>query len=287
VTARASQGRSRRRAARARVVSAFAGALHRETVRADRRTEELSFAKELNALGTLAGGVAHDFNSLLAVILNNATLTLARLRHDDPVRPFVEEIREAGTRATELTRRVLTFTRQGAGEPRVLDLRETLRDLERTVRMILGEAIELSMQLDPSPALVRADPTQMEQLLTNLVMNAREAMPCGGRLAIAVAHVRLDAAAARTAGVPVGDYVRMTVADTGVGVPAEVRERIFEPFFTTKEVGRGSGLGLAIVRSVVETAGGDIGVASTPAVGTTFTVHLPRAPTRSAARPPV
>ncbi len=285
------------------VISLLAGALRRETAAARRRTDDLAKsnaelvreiearakaeaalrdatdqlvqAQKLRAVGTLAGGIAHDFNNLLAVILNYADLTLLRLPADHALCENLQEIRDAGERGRRLTQQLLTFARKGPATPRVIDLRDTVGGLERMLRMILGDGIDLLVSREASPARVRVDPTQMEQVLTNLAMNARDAMPHGGRLAIDIARVELDADAARPLGLPAGDYVRLTVSDTGVGICAEARERIFEPLFTTKEPGRGSGLGLAIVHGVITGAGGVIEVASSPGVGTSFTVHLP------------
>ncbi|MGH7293376.1 MAG: ATP-binding protein, partial [Polyangiaceae bacterium] len=287
-------------------ISVLVGALHRQTLRAQRgdeelertggelrheadarakaesslqrTTEQLLLAQRMHTIGALAAGVAHDLNNLLTVVINNATLALRRATPDAPDRPHLEGIRDASGRAVDLTRKVLSFARGKGDEPCVLDLVATVRDLERVLRDVAGGQVEVATKLDDAPALVRADPTQLEQLLTNLVVNARDAMPRGGTVTIEVAQVELDANGAGVEGASPGPYVRLTVADTGTGMPADVRERIFEPFFTTKDAGRGSGLGLLVVRGVVERTGGAIRVDSAPGAGTTFTVHLPRTP---------
>ena len=285
-------------------ISLFAGQLHAATQRANLRTAELAaataeirregiartkaessleqthaqllHAQRMQTVGELAGGVAHDLNNLLSVMLSYAVLVLGRLPAEDPAREHLEEIRDAANRAAELTRRLLSFARKAVVEPRVVDLRDTVRGLERMLRILAGEANPLSIELAPEPCRVRVDPTQMEQTLTNLTVNARDAMPRGGRIVIALGHVTLGGDGARALGLPGDDYVRLTVSDTGEGISEEVRARIFEPFFTTKEAGRGSGLGLAIVHGIVKGAAGAIGVESTPGSGTSFSVYLPR-----------
>jgi signal transduction histidine kinase len=264
-------------------ISLLAGALHRQIAAREkaesslqRSNEQLLLAQKMHAIGSLAAGLAHDLNNQLTVVLSFAALARARLPGDSTVRSHVDGIHDAGSRAAELTRRVLSFARARVDEPRVLDLGDVVRDLERMLRIVAGSEIDLSTRLDGAPALLRADPTQMEQLLTNLVVNARDAMPLGGRLTIGVTTVELDAAGASAIGAPPGPYVCLTVTDTGAGMSDEVRARIFEPFFTTKEAGNGSGLGLVIVRGVVDRGGGTVHVETAPGAGTTFTVHLPR-----------
>jgi signal transduction histidine kinase len=276
-------------------ISVFAGALRRanqglrDEIEARKKaetslrqtTERLRHAEKIKGMGILAGGIAHDFNNLLSIILNYSAIILARLAVDDPLREHVKELGDTASSAANVARGLLAFARKGTVEPRPLDLRETVYGLDRVLRMMLGDRIELVTRFDATLAHVEADPTQMEQLVTNLAMNARDAMPEGGRLTIGLGDVTLDDEAWRAKGMACGTYVRLTVGDTGVGIPAAIRAHIFEPLFTTKEAGNGSGLGLAIVHGVVEAAGGEIAVDSTPGVGTTFTLHLPAAPSPS------
>ncbi|HXI19865.1 MAG TPA: PAS domain S-box protein, partial [Gemmatimonadales bacterium] len=240
----------------------------REAEEALQRSEEqLRQAMKMEAVGRLAGGVAHDFNNLLTSVLGHADLALAALSLSDPLREDLLEIRSAGTRAAGLTQQLLAFSRKQVLEPRVVDLNAVVSGLARMLRRTIGEDIALVTRLAPDLNPVRADPVQMEQVLLNLAVNARDAMPDGGRLTIETRNVLL----------PSGPAARVTVEDTGVGMSEDVRTHLFEPFFTTKEIGKGTGLGLATVYGIVQQSGGSIAVTSTPGQGTTFVVDLPHA----------
>ncbi|HWP35097.1 MAG TPA: GAF domain-containing protein [Thermodesulfobacteriota bacterium] len=247
---------------------------------------QLRQSQKMEAVGQLAGGVAHDFNNLLTAIAGYADLLLAHLPPGDPLRRDAEEIRRAVHRAADLTGQLLAISRRQVLVPRLLDLNEVVSGMAAMLRRLIGEAIELVLHLDPSLGPVKADPTHLTQVLLNLAVNARDAMPGGGTLAIETGNVLLDEAAARRrVGLRPGRYVRLTVRDTGCGMDAATQARIFEPFFTTKPPGRGTGLGLSTVYGIVRQSGGHIEVDSAPGAGATFTILLPRAEEQPAAAP--
>ncbi len=239
--------------------------------------EQLRQSQKMEAVGRLAGGVAHDFNNILSIILSYCGMILGELREGDPMRDDLLEIKKAGERAAELTKQLLMFSRHQMIEQRVLDVRQILLGLEKMIRRLLGTEVELSLLPTTSVGKVTADAGQVEQIVMNLVVNARDAMPRGGKLVLETRNVELDEEYAAThAGVAPGSYVMLALADTGVGMTKEVQSRIFEPFFTTKERGKGTGLGLSTVASIVKQRGGHVWVYSEPGKGTTFRVYLPR-----------
>ncbi|HEU4700063.1 MAG TPA: PAS domain S-box protein [Gemmatimonadales bacterium] len=248
------------------------------------REAQLRQVQKMEAVGQLAGGIAHDFNNLLTAITTTAEMTLAELGADPATRGAMGEILGSSRRAAALTRQLLAFSRRQELQPQVLDLAQVIAEAEKMLRRLIGENIALEASYAEGSGLVKADPGQLEQVLVNLVVNARDAMSGGGRLTIATANVEVDAeeAAGRQAMQP-GAYVRLTVTDTGCGMDAETQARIFEPFFTTKEVGYGTGLGLATVYGIVKQSEGYIYVESAPGAGTTFTILLPRASGTAAA----
>jgi nitrogen-specific signal transduction histidine kinase len=243
-----------------------------------RQTHELLLqSQKIEAVGRLAGGVAHDFNNLLGVIIGHGELARATVPSPHPARARLEQILAAALRAADLTRQLLAFSRRQVLQPRVLDLNFIVKDTEKLLRRLIGEDIDLVAHLPPDLGRVKADPGQVSQVLMNLAVNARDAMPDGGVLTIETANVEVDSAYARAhAPVQPGPYVQLQVRDTGVGMDEAVRQRVFEPFFTTKPEGVGTGLGLSTVYGIVKQSGGYVWVESTPGRGTTFTIHLPR-----------
>ncbi len=238
---------------------------------------QLMQSQKMEAIGQLAGGVAHDFNNLLAVIMGYGELLLSEFTPEDPKGNDVNEMLAAARRGVSLTRQLLAFSRQQMVQPAVLDLNEIVSGIEKMLRRLIGEHIRLSTRLAPTLAHFKADAGQVEQILLNLTVNARDAMPEGGRLRIETSNAILDEAAAlsRPDAKP-GEYVVLMVADTGTGMDAETKKRIFEPFFTTKEVGKGTGLGLSTVYGIVKQSGGHIVVESEIGEGSSFSVYFPR-----------
>jgi two-component system, cell cycle sensor histidine kinase and response regulator CckA len=238
--------------------------------------EQLRQSQKLESIGQLAGGVAHDFNNLLVVICGYSALLLEELRPGDRMRERVEEIARAGNRAAALTRQLLVFSRREKVEPKNVVINELVSNLQKMLRRLIGEDIEMVISLDENAGVLRADPGQIEQVIINLAVNARDAMPRGGKLLIESARLIADEEFARGhLEVAPGPYVVLSVADTGCGMSEDVRSRIFEPFFTTKEQGTGTGLGLSMVYGIVKQSGGSIWVYSELGQGTTFKILFP------------
>jgi two-component system cell cycle sensor histidine kinase/response regulator CckA len=239
--------------------------------------QQLRQAQKMEAVGRLAGGIAHDFNNILSVVLSYCATISADLRPGDPLRDDVGEIEKAGLRAAALTRQLLMFSRQEVTEPRVLNLNEVLTSMDKMLQRILGEDVDLVSLAEPALGRVRVDPSHIEQVIMNLVVNSRDAMPTGGKLTIETKNIVLDEAhVAEHFGIAPGSYVMLAVSDTGVGMDKATQARIFEPFFTTKEQGKGTGLGLSTVFGIVQQCKGSTWVYSEPGNGTTFKIYIPR-----------
>jgi signal transduction histidine kinase/CheY-like chemotaxis protein len=239
--------------------------------------EQLRQSQKMEAIGTLAGGIAHDFNNILTVITSYSSMLLASRNGDDPGRGDLEEIATAAKRASGLTRQLLTFTRKAIVRPRSVDLREIVGGMESMLRRLLKSNIDFATKLSPDSCCVLADPSQIEQIVMNLVVNASDAMPNGGSLVVETTPADFDDTYAQIhAEVRPGPFVMLAISDTGVGMDAATQSKIFEPFFTTKEPGRGTGLGLATVYGIVKQIGGFVWVYSEPGHGATFKVYLPR-----------
>ena len=249
-----------------------------EDVTAQRAVEaQLRQSQKMEAVGQLTGGIAHDFNNLLSVIIPYAQFAMDRLPDADPLRDDIKEIQDAGRRAADLTRQLLAFSRQQILEPQVISLNGVLDGVEKMLRRLLPENIAIDVRRAPDLGSVLADPGQLEQVIVNLAVNARDAMPGGGKLTIETGNVEVDEEyAERHISVTPGRYVRLSVTDTGSGMSPATRDRIFEPFFTTKEMGKGTGMGLATAFGIVKQSSGNIWVYSEPGAGTTFKIYLPR-----------
>ena len=241
------------------------------------RDEQLRHAQKMEAIGRLAGGVAHDFNNLLTAIIGYTDLLAERIDPADPTARDVAGIRKAADRAAALTRQLLAFSRKQFLNPTVLDLNETVSGMLQILPRVIGEHIQTSVTLAGDLTRVRADASQMEQVLVNLVLNARDAMPAGGRITIETSNVSLGAPRIRTENLSLapGPYVMLAITDTGIGMDEATRARVFEPFFTTKPKGKGTGLGLATVYGIVDQSGGGISITTAPGRGTTVRIYLP------------
>lgn len=250
----------------------------RKSAQADleRSEEQLRQSQKMEAIGQLAGGVAHDFNNILTAISGHSELCLKRLKPKNPLYRHIEEIRKSGERAASLTRQLLAFSRKQILQPEIIDLNQIVVDMSKMLQRLIGEDIDLLMGLDADLGKVKADPNQIEQVLLNLSINARDAMPRGGRLTIETSNVHLSEEFSRDhVSVSAGQYVMLAVSDNGCGMDAETQAHIFEPFFTTKEVGKGTGLGLATVYGIVKQSEGTIWLYSEVGRGTTFKIYLP------------
>ena len=250
--------------------------LERNETQREQLEGQLRQAQKMEALGRMAGGVAHDFNNLLTVIRGHSDLLLDRLQPDEPLYRSCQQIRKTSDRAASLTRQMLAFSRMQVLQPKVLDLNELIADMGKLLRRLVREDIEFSLRLGDSLGRIKADPSQIEQVLLNLTVNASDAMPLGGKLTVETQNLVVDHGNAHFhSSVERGDFVVITVSDTGHGMDAATKARIFEPFFTTKEPGKGTGLGLATVYGIVKQSGGFIHVDSTPGSGARFKIYLP------------
>jgi len=238
---------------------------------------QLQQSQKMEAIGLLAGGVAHDFNNLLTVISIQSQLSLHGLREGDPLKERLKDIELAADRAANLTRQLLAFSRRQILEMKVINPNFIFKDLGKMLGRVIGEDIELKTTLADDLGMVKVDPGQMEQVIVNLAVNAKDAMPRGGKLFVETANVELDEEHVRPlAGMIPGAYIVFSMTDTGIGIAKEVKEQIFDPFFTTKKMGKGTGLGLSTVHGIVKQSGGGIYVYSEPGKGTTFKIYLPR-----------
>jgi signal transduction histidine kinase len=270
----------------ARLAPAIERELREAQTRAARKTAEAALrlseaqlrqAQKLEAVGRLAGGVAHDFNNILTVITGHSELLLKQLADDDPRRKNAEQIEKSAFFAAALTRQLLTFSRKQVIEPRVLNPNAVVLDVEKMLRRLIGEDIEFRTVLDPAAGNIKADPGQLEQVIMNLAVNARDAMPTGGKLTVATANTSLDENYLKHfPDLSAGDYVMLAVTDTGIGMSEEVKAHLFEPFFTTKPAGKGTGLGLATCFGIVKQNTGHINLYSELGRGTTFKIYFPR-----------
>jgi signal transduction histidine kinase len=270
----------------ARLAPAIERELHEAQTRVARKVaeealrqseEQLRQAQKLEAVGRLAAGVAHDFNNFLTAITGHSELLLRQMGADDPLRKSAEQIEKVAYMAATLTRQLLTFCRKQVIEPRVLELNMVIRDTERMLRLLIGDDIEFSTSLDPAAGHIKADPGQIEQIIMNLAVNARDAMPNGGKLTVTTAKIIRDKNhLTHLPGLDAGDYVMMAIADTGTGMNEHVKSHLFEPFFTTKPLGQGTGLGLATCFGIVKQNTGHIEVHSELGSGTTFELYFPQ-----------
>jgi nitrogen-specific signal transduction histidine kinase/CheY-like chemotaxis protein len=234
-------------------------------------------AQKMEAVGRLAAGVAHDFNNMLSVIIGYSDLSIDMVSADSPVKKHLAQIKKASERAAMLTRQLLAFSRQQVIFPRILDLNEVVENLTTMLLRMVGESISVSFRPTTPIGSIKADPGQIEQILMNLMVNARDAMPDGGEIMIKTGHAELDERyVSRHAGFHTGQHVVLTVSDTGCGMDESIKSKIFEPFFTTKGIGQGTGLGLSTVHGIVGQSEGSICVDSQPGKGTTFTIYFPR-----------
>jgi PAS domain S-box-containing protein len=250
----------------------------RDITERKRLEDQFRQAQKMEAVGRLAAGVAHDFNNLLTVIIGYSNVMLEQFAIDDPMRAYTTEIQAAGERAVGLTRQLLAFSRQQVLAAQVLDLNTLIANITRMLKRLIGEDIDLVFNAEPSPATIKADPGQIEQVLMNLAVNSRDAMPRGGKLTIEITNLQVDEAYGTAHySMPAGAYVTLAVSDTGCGMDKDTQAHIFEPFFTTKEQGKGTGLGLATVYGIVKQSEGYILVYSEPGAGTTFKIYLPSA----------
>jgi len=238
---------------------------------------QLVQSQKMEAVGRLAGGVAHDFNNMLMVINGYTSMALQQMEAANPLRKHMEETLKASDRATALTRQLLAFSRKQVLQPRVLDLNEVILGMEKMLRRLIGEHVELHAIFEPALGRVKADPGQVEQVILNMTINARDAMPGGGIVTIRTANVSIDQKTSfRNRDLDIGEYVMLSINDTGIGMNEEVKSHLFEPFFTTKGIGKGTGLGLATCYGIICQSGGDVRVYSEPGSGTTFKIYLPR-----------